>query len=298
MDFIRSNILKDHTAATEARTLDLPINPLSHILISLEVYNVTDEATLAEIIAFINSVSITWKGQTIYQLESEAISAQMAYLFASQVHLSNNVATDNASRNLGLIIPFGRSIFNPDECFPATLRGELQLTLDTTVPATSCDNGIINVETVELPGASPSRYLKSTMLSVTAPGATGENQIPLSIGNRYVALALQHTTFTLTGSHTYGIKSCKIKKNNKEWGYSLAKTQAMMIDRIFRVSSLPRDIAAFGQIIPDLYTWLDFDPVGNGEFLLESAGLSSLDLILDMGVDEACKIIKMELVDL
>lgn len=297
MDFIRSNLLKDHTMATETKTIDLPVNPLSHLLISIEGYNVTDEATLAEILAFLNGVEVTHKGTSIVDLESESLAAEMSYLFQTQAHLSNNVATDNATRNLGLIIPFGRRIFNPAECFPKTVRGELQLTLDCTVPATSFDNAIINVESVELPGATPTRFLKSTQMNVAAPGATGENPVDLPIGNPYIALLLQHTTFTLTSSTTYGVRSCKIKKNNIEWGYSFAKTEAMMIDRVLRVPSLPRDIAAFGQIIPDPFTFLDFDPGKNGQFLLETKGLSSLQLILDMGVNEAVKITKLELVD-
>jgi hypothetical protein len=162
MHFIRSSLLLDHTAATEVKKIDLPVNPLSHLIISLDVYNATDEATLAEILAFINKVEVTYLGTTIMSLQSEDLAALNAYLYRGMPILTQNVATDNAARCLSLIVPFGRKIMSPVECFPATRKGELTLSLDMTAPATSCDNGKVNIEAVELLGANPTRYMKST----------------------------------------------------------------------------------------------------------------------------------------
>jgi len=297
MEFIRSSLLKDHTTATEVKKIDLPVNPLSHLIISMDGYNATDEATLAEILAFINKVTVTHLGTSILDLESEDLAALNAYLYHAHPILTNNVATDNAARVLSLIVPFGRHIFDPDECFPATMKGELTLSLDTTVPATSFDNSTLNIEAVELLGAAPKRYLKSTLKSVAAPGATGDNDIDLPRGNKIVALLLYNTTFPSTSSHTYGIDTVKLLVDNKELGYSLARAQCLVGDMIFKLQTLSRDIAAFGQVLPAHYFWMDFNPADNDNFLLETKGKSSVILRAGMGVNEAAKVTVVELVD-
>jgi hypothetical protein len=298
MDFIRSRLVIDHTMATEVITKDLPVNPLSHLIISIEGYNVTDEASLAEIIAFINKVEVMNSSFTVLSLESEDLAGLNQYLYKRHPILTQNVATDNATRCLSLIVPFGRKIFDPSECFPATKKGELTLMVDTTIPSASLDNAVINIETVELPGASPNRYMKSFLKTVTAPGATGDNDVPLPIGNKIIALQLRMTTFPTTSSHTYGVDVCKVLVDNKEKGYASARAQCLIGDGIFHQNSLPRSIAAFGDIFPNNIIWLDYDPDRSSNWLLDSQGASSVILRLNMGVNEATNLAVFELVEL
>jgi len=297
MDFIRSRLIADRTAATEIIAKDLPVNPLSHLIVTLEGYNATDEATLAEILAFINKIEVLYSSYTVFSLESEDIAALNQYLYKAHPILTANIATDNATRSLSLIIPFGRRIFDPNECFPMTKKGELTLYIDMTAPATSFDNGIINVETVELIGATPKRFLKCSSKTIPAPGATGDNDIELPTGNDIVALQLRMTTFPTTSSHTYGIDVVKLLVNNKELGYAMSRAQCLVGDGIFHGAHLPRDIAAFGQILPPKTIWLDFDPARDDQFLLKTAGVSSCKLRLTMGVNEASYLSTFELVE-
>jgi len=294
--FIRSSLIKDRTTATEILKVDLPTNPLSHLIISMDGYNVTDEATLAEILAFINKVEVSHLGTSIISLESEDLFALNAYLYKHNPILTQNVATDNAARCLSLIVPFGRKIFDPTECFPATKKGELTLTLNMTVPATSLDNSTLNIEAVELLEAAPTQYLKATMLSVAAPGATGDNDVDLPIGNDILAVQIRMTTFPTTSSHTYGVDTARVLVDNKEFGYSLARAQCLVGDNIFKVSSLPRTIAAFGDVVPANIVWLDYDPVKDGNWLLQTSGKSSVKVRLGMGVNEATVLSVLELV--
>jgi len=295
MEFIRSSLLKDYTMAAETKKIDLPTNPLSHLIISFDGQNVTDEATLAEILADINKISVTHLGTSILSLESEDLAALDAYLYKGMPVLTQNIWSATDSRCLSLIVPFGRKIFDPAECFPATKKGELTLTLDTKLPAAAWNVAQINVEAVELIGATPANYLKSTMLSVAAPGATGENDIDLPIGNKIVAVLIRMTTFPATG-HVYGVETAKILVDNKEHGYAIARAQCLTGDMIFRLQTLPRDIVAFGCVLPDNTVWLDYDPQGNGEFLLVTEGKSSVKIRLDMGVNEATVLGVIELV--
>jgi len=296
MEFIRSSLLKDHTTATEVKKIDLPVNPLSHLIISMDGYNVTDEATLAEILAFINKVTVTHMGKTVIDMQSEDMYALNTYLYCQKPILTAKVATDNQARCLSLIVPFGRKIFNPSECYPATRKGELTLSLDTTVPSASLDNSTLNIEAVELVGASPSHYLKCTELVVAAPGATGDNNIELPIGNKIIAVQIRMTTFPGTSSHTYGVDVAKILVDNKEFGYAAARAHCLVGDNIHRIHNQPGDIAAQGAIIPPNIVWLDYDPLGDGNFLLETAGKSSVKIRMTMGVNEATTLNILELV--
>jgi hypothetical protein len=296
MEFIRSNVLRRRTSATEIIAEDLPTNPLSHLVVSIEGYNATDEATLAEIIAFLNSVTITDQGRQIVSLQSEDLYAVDTYLYRQRPVLTQMVATDNATRCLSLIVPFGRRIFDVNECYPARKRGDLKLQLDTTALATSIDNGQISVEAIEMPGATPSKYLKTITKTVSAPGATGNNDVALPIGNQIVAIQLRMTTFPTTSSHTYGVDDASILKDNTEYGYVGNVAQCLVGDGIFRMGAPGITIAAQGNLTPPNVVWLDFDPAHNDGFLLETAGASDLVARLNMGVDEATYLTTLELV--
>jgi hypothetical protein len=295
-EFIRSSLLRDYTTATEVKKIDLPVNPLSHLIISMDAYNATDEATLAELLAFINKVTVTQMGKTVVDLQSEDLYALNCYLYHRRPVLYGKIATNDQARILSLIVPFGRRMFDPAECFPATKKGELTLTLDMTVPATSADNSTLNIEAVELVGANPANYLKSTVATIAAPGATGDNDWEVPIGNKIVMLQIRMTTFPAASSHTFGVDLAKVLVNNKEYGYSAARAQCLVGDLINIVDTQHGTIAAQGSIEPLNVVWLDYDPRGDGNWLLETAGKSSVKVRMEMGVDEATYVTVAELV--
>jgi hypothetical protein len=296
MEFNRSSLLKDHTMATEIIEEDLPIDPLSHIIFTVDFYNATDEGTLAEVLTFINSITVSRAGVSILALQSEDLYAENCYLFGRRPVLSNKLGTDNINRSLSLIIPMGRKLFDPDECYPKHDKGDLTLYVDTTVPATTLDNAVVNIETVELPGAIPKRYLKSTLKTVTAPGATGENDVTLALGNTLVALCIRLTTWHQASSHALGVENAKLLVNNSEFGYRDARIHCLIGDLINLMETQHGNIAAQGLIQPASCVFMDFDPVKNDKFLIETANLTSLKLRLDMGVDEATYVSTYELV--
>lgn len=297
MEFIRSNIIKDHTSATESLEKDLPTNPLSHIIFSLSGFQMTDEATLAEILAFINTIEVTRKGVGIINCQSEDLFGVNCYLYGKRPLLSNNITTDNSTRTLSMVIPFGRKTFDPEECYPQTKKGDLTLRADMTVLGTSIDNGIVNVEVVELPGATPRRYLKTQTSIISAPGATGDNDVDLPIGNKIVAVQLRMTTFPTTAAHTYGVNEARILVDNKEFGYAAAKAECLVGDRALRMDNAVSTMLLQQLILPENIVWMDYDPHGDGNWLLETQGKSRVHARLNMGVDEATYMTVMELVN-
>lgn len=296
MRFNYSSIVLDRTSATEVLPIDLPIRPISHLIVTMDGQNMTDENTLAELLTFINTITVSHLGRTIYNLESEDAYAQNCYLYGNRPVLTGKIGTDNLNRSLSLIIPFGRKLFDEQECYPATKKGELTLNLDLTVLGTTWDEGILNVNVVELPDATPSKYLKTTLKTITAPGATGENDVGLPIGNEIVAIALRMTSYYAAAASTLGIESVKTLVDNSEYGVSFAKSQCLIGQNINLFDTQHGAIAAQGLIQPEKTMFVDFDPTKDGKFLLETAGKSSVVLRLDMGVDEATQMALYELV--
>lgn len=297
MEFIRSNIIKDHTSATETIEKDLPNGALSHLIVTVSGEQATDEATLAEIIAFINKIDVTKKGVSIFSAESEDAYGVNCYLYKRRPILTNCITTDDAIRALTLIVPFGRKIFDPSECYPATSKGDLTLRANMTALATSITDGLVNIEAVELVGASPTRFLKTTMMTVVAPGATGDNDVELPLGNKIVAIQIRMTTFPTITTDLYGVAEASILVENKQYGYASAKAHCLMGDAIFRLGGFPSTMLLQQLVNPASIVWMDFDPHGDDEYLLETEGKSSVKLRLNMGVNEATYITLLELVD-
>jgi len=294
MEFIRSNIIRDRVSATEVIERDLPTGPLSHLILAFSGWNATDEATLAEILNFINSVEVTRSGVTIMNVQSEDLFAVNTYLYGQAPILTHNVTTDNAVRTLGLIVPFGRRIFDPAECFPATKKGDLTVRINTTVMATSIDNGIMSLEAVELVGATPTHYMKTVMQTIVAPGAVGDNTVYLAMGNEIIAVQLRRTSGPADSTHVYGISDARILVDNKEYGYVAARAQCLDADRALRMDAADTSMLLQQDILPTCTFWLDYDPQKDGQWLLDTAGKSEVKIRLNMGVNEAVYMTVME----
>jgi hypothetical protein len=294
MEFIRSNLIRDRASATEVIERDLPTGPLSHLILAFSSQQVADEVTLAELLAFINSIEVTRSGVTIVNLQSEDLFAENCYLYGTAPHLSHAVTTATHARTLGLIIPFGRRIFDPDECYPATKKGDLTARISTTVAAGSTIVGIFSLEAVELVGATPSHYMKSVMSTIVAPGAVGDNNVYLPMGNEIIAIQLRETTFPGAASHVYGVEDARVLVDNKEYGYVAARAQCLIADRALRCDSVNSTMLLQQEVLPTCTVWLDYDPQKDGKWLLDTAGKSEVKIRLNMGVNEATYMTLME----
>lgn len=294
MEFIRSNLLKDHASATEVIEKDLPTGALSHLILAVSCCQATDEITLAELLAFINKIEVTKKGVVILSAESEDLFGENCYLYRKPPIKTNNVTTATATTTLGLVIPFGRRIFDPSECYPPTKKGDLTVRIDTTVIATAAITGILNLEAVELVGATPSHYLKTTLMTVPAPGKLGENDVELPLGNEIIALQIRRTSGPADTTHVYGVDGVSILKNNKQFGYASAQAECLDADIGLRMGGLRSTQLLQQLLVPEKMFWMDFDPNGDNEWLLGTQNATSMKLRLNMGVDEATYVTLLE----
>lgn len=296
--FTRSTVLDGHTMATEIKEVGLPAEPLSHLIFTMEFYNATDEATMPEILGFLNKFSVLDKGVGILSLESEALACLNLYLFGSGGLRQAPEGTDNQHNTYGLIVPFGRNLYNPEECYPERKKGDVVLQLDTTVPATTLDNALISVSAIALPDATPSRYLKCTQRNLSAPGATGTFDAELAIGNDLLALLIGMTSFPGASEYLYGGDDFSLLMDNRQEAIVSAKAPELVTEMINRVAGTVRAIAAQNNLIPATHLWMDFDPTRDGQFAIDTRPATDLKLRTNYGVNEALTVSQIELVTL
>ena len=184
-------------AANGDEVIDLPVNPLSVILLEISPLNNTstigDYALLEGLLSALDSIDITHKGNSVLTCNGIDLAALALLYHRLPIWQSNAVETDNDRRSLVLPILFGRKPYMASECFPETKRGEFQMRLTWDVADTGFDGLRRSIETIELPDASPEFVQKITTLAQTL-GATGQNDIDLPIGNVLRAVLMFGTT--------------------------------------------------------------------------------------------------------
>jgi hypothetical protein len=293
---LRTVLVQDEAqAAGAAPTYDLPINPLSHILFSFKFLNKAAEVSLAEVLAKISKINIARVGQTQLDVNMADLWAKNCIMFGREPIFTNKVATDNATRILTVILPFGRKLFNPDECFPKTPFGENKLTITTTSTETTMDGVIFQIETEELLDATPKQFLKITTMAKT-PAATGEMDVELPIGNQLVDLILWATTVPTGTAWTATVDWVKMLRDNVEDHISKSNWECLHGDLLEKIGYLGDHGAAYGADLLSLYGLVDFDPVGDGKFLFPTAGASSIKLRVNAGDTNPFRVVVSELV--
>lgn len=293
---LRSVLVADEAiTADTVNTYDLPVNPLSHIIFTIKCLNVTDEATLAEILARISKITVSRLGQTQLDISGADLFAMNLVYFGHAPILANRIATDNATRYLTMILPFGRWLFNPSECYPKSSAGEVKLQITVSATETACDGVIFLIETVELIGASPSAWRKVTTLTKT-PAATGEMDVDLPIGNDLAGILLFSTTVPATTAWTTTVDWVKLLRDNVEEQISKAYWESMHGDLLNRCGYHGDYSAAFGNDIIHKYALLDFDPLQDGSFLVKTSGSASMKLRVNAGDTNILRVLPYEIV--
>jgi len=299
MDFIHSVLAQNETVTKDTvRTWDLPVQPLSHIIITLRALNAAAfECTKYELESLIRKVEILYKGAAIVSLSGVELDTYNALVFRNLPILGNQVAAIDSVRTLCLVIPFGRKIFDPAECFPATKKGELQLQITWNTDAATPNVGTpqIQIETVELPGASPKQYVRVTTLTKT-PTAVGLHDIDLPIGNKFIGIQLHATTVPIGIVWTKSISYIKLLVNNLEFNYAKANWESlhgMLLNKIGHRE--PYDLDADHDHYMNA-ALMDFDPLGDDKYLLDSKGMASLKLRIYADVADAILVHPIELV--
>lgn len=317
-EFIHSVMKQNETvAAGDVKTDDLPVNPLSHVLLTLKfAQNLANTQTaFANVMAMISKIEVLYKGSSEFTLSGYDAYATGKLLNQFEQWSVNINGTDNELRSFTWLIPFGRQLYNPIECYPASRRGELILQTTFAAAFTNIDGVSYQVETIELPDASPERYLRQTTLART-PTATGEIEIDLPIGNRISDIVLWGTTKPVADTATRTIESAKIQINNVERYYARTNFESLHA----MAGMLGAEPGAYGNHIHQIdgaayaqymdtsavkpshhtlahYLWMPFDVLHDGLYALETQGLSDLEIVLVAGDTNPLRVIPCELVE-
>lgn len=315
--FIHSVLSQDATVIpTEVVTLDLPVNPLSHILLTLRfAQNLADlSLTFANIAAMIDRIEVLFKGSAVYSMSGIDTLATSLFINNFESWGVNAAGDDDDLRSFTFLIPLTRSLYDPNECFQRSTRGELQLQITYASIFTQIDAASQQIETIELPDASPSRFLKQTTLSVT-PTATGQLDINLPIGNPISDLVLFGATIPVGSTATTTINSARILVDNIQEFYALTNFETLH-NSAGRLRAAPGYWAAhdhrllgaiFGQfddtsaVIPENHILsnhlhMGFDVTHDGLYILETAGKSDVIIRIDTGDTGAVRVIPAEVV--
>lgn len=317
MEFFRSNIAQDVTEADGVKTYDLEIRPTSHLVIGIKCLNLTanTKATLAQILGALEKIEVLRFGASIMSINAVDLYAMNCILLGHEPWQENVTNLENAVRCVNLIVPFGRTLYNPLECFPATTAGELQLQLTIDIADTGYDGYISQIEQVEILGAKPTQFLKMASKNYT-PSATGEAEVDLPREGKYAGILLWGTTVPTTTAWTTTIDKLKLLVNNEEKYFATVNWESLHGELINRCApagawgekihlensasayTQSADTAAEEQADTALnnHGYLDFSPKNRDDFLLETGGLSGLKLNITAGDTNATRITPVQLI--
>lgn len=319
--FLRSVLIQDETlTASSQRTDDLPVNPLSMILVTAKYANdtgtLTDYSAVEGLLAFVSKIEVLFQGSAIISGSLADLARLNALLIGRGPRQLNMLKTNNAVRAITVPILLGRKPYWREECFPAVRRGELQLQTTTTSAQTGLDTPILQVETVELLDAQPTRYLKATTISKT-PSATGEHDVDLPIGNKLIGALLFGTTIPASASFAASIGQAQLLVDNTEAYYSRTNWESLngelsrraICDANSNAHIHTSDVAAAytqfqntdeQQLNDDFFSqhaFLDLDPNMDGEYALDTQGKARVHLRITADAADAIRVVPLELVD-
>lgn len=319
MEFIQSIMAHDEAIVLgTVVTYDLPVNPLSHIMMTLKGARldtaVTDVPPAMGLVATIARIEVLYKGSAVYSLSGIDCFASSLLVNNFETWCQNAVDTENAEWAQTLLVPLTRVLYSANECFPRTTRGELILQITYAAANAEFDDLRMQIETVELPGASPSQFIKQTTLSAT-PTANVPFDVSLPIGNPISEIVIWQHQIQAADVDTAGLDKLEILVDNKNHFYpeSFIEVLQNMAGRMrcppgylgLHTHKLMGATFAQGDQTsapkPEnheiaCYLHLPFDIFRNGEYALQTAGASDVTLRMDVSAFGAFRIIPVEVV--
>lgn len=315
-EFIHSILATNQAIAADGDvTYDLPVNPMSVILLHISPLNETSTIEnyrwLGEILSAIDNVRVTHRGSAI--VDANGYDLLMLALLWHRIGIwqSGAVETDADRRSIVLPILFGRKPYLPSECFPETKKGEFQLTVTWDIANTFFEGLRISIETIELPGATPDYVQKVTTLAQTF-AAVGQNDVDVPIGNVIRAFLLWGTSsFTgATPAPTWG--QIELLKDNRQTRYTSTDWEvSRAIAGLMGVPFPPTfnhihsgtytTTVAGDSLEPqvelskeDFYTLLVCDVLGDDTYSLETLGAGRVNIRCDAEAAEAVRVLPIE----
>lgn len=272
---------------------DLPVNPISAILLNINPLNETatigNYSFFSALLSAIDQIDISYKGASLLTASGADLAVLAMLYHRLSIWQSNAIETDNDRRSLVLPLMFGRRPYMAEECIPRTKKGELQMTITWDIADTGFDGLRMSIETIELPEAEPVHLQKVTTLTQTF-AAAGQNDIDLPIGNVLRAILLFGTTSWAGATPAPTLGQLSLLKNNVQTHYSstdwevlrgaLALARVPYPPELSHIHSGTYTTTVAGdslepQIVlqkAEYYALMDLDPTMDDTFSLETDG--------------------------
>jgi len=303
--FLRTIVQEPTTllATGDITPVDLPVNPLSLILLTLLIEEPAQQVTnawtlLSDYFAALSDLSIRHKGEMIVQGNLQDVM-MLNFQMHGELPFGTHLSGIGNNRAMTFPIAMTRRPYSHDEAFPATSRGNLRFhmnVLDFT-PGTAT---VLQwaLEAIELIEDDPKMYVKYTT-NTRVLAATGRQRVPLPIGNDISGCLLFDPATEITVAEAFAWGKVKVMVDNVEQYYAESNWESL---RASLSSRFPLAMNALGHVHghaaadtvtgneqvrlnepPHGYGYLDFDPLRDDSYLLETAGHA--DVELDMNSD-------------
>jgi hypothetical protein len=321
---LHTTLIRDRVidAAGETFTQDLPVNPLSGILVTMRALindaNSVAGAFVAMFLAKYTSFRVTYRGATIIQGSAADLLVAMM-LRERQVPGFGNVSrVNNDAISITFPLLFGRQLYNQLECFPATRRGDLVFEIIAAADADQLDNHTLQVETVELLDAKPSRFYKVTTIE-QAMAAAGQNDIELPIGNKLAGALLRPFNFPdgTTFASSFGeikllvdnVEVIEAARNFETAHGMLARRAPPFWDFLEHVHGglFTTVVQGDSQNVSNIdnlskaYAYLDWDPLNDDAYMIDTRGAAHVQLRMNSDSADAAntsRVLPIECVEL
>jgi len=314
--FTHSILAADQLVTADGdQVFDLPVNPLSVILLHISPLNdtgtITDYSLLSGLLSAVDNVRIDHKGAAVVNARGDDLAVLAMLWHRISIWQSNAVESNNSRRSLVLPILFGRRAYMPDEAFPATKKGEFRMTVTWDIADTGFDGLRISVETIELPDATPTFVQRVTTLAQTF-AATGQNDIDLPIGQIMRAVLLFGTTRFVGATPAPTLAELSLLVNNLQTRFSSTEFPVLRgVHGLFGIPFPPDmrhvhsvDAAGVGRentLEPDVggsidgnYVLMNFDPTQDDEYSLVTEGSGRVHIRVTADTADAVRALPIE----
>lgn len=322
MEFIQSILAHDvPVVLPSVVTYDLPVNPLSHILLNIIGERKALDASFVpnpfNICDVFNKIEVLYKGSAVYSMSGQDAVAAGIFVNNFETWDVNSQEIEAAHWTWTVLIPLTRTLYSPVECFPRSTRGELilQITYNDGTDVHYWDKFVQQIETVELPDASPTQFIKMTTLSLT-PTASIPFDLSLPIGNPISELVIYQWGVQSGVDVRSAADKMEILVDNKNHFYpesfveSLQNMAGRMINppgywgnhvhKLINAEAPAQGQETSAPIPKTVYIqrWLHmpFDIFRDGEYALQTAGKSDVTLRFDVVKPGEFRVIPVEVV--
>jgi hypothetical protein len=300
--FLHSIVLpnEDMPASTTRQPFDLPVNPLSMLLLRFQITNANPAAigtysAIDDVITQMTNITIRHNGENIISGSLRDLMVLYAVYAHAFPGVSTMVNTNGAIRSMVFPILFGGRAYDPDWAFPATKRGALQMLFTAGADGSGYGDINVSVEAVELIEAQPRGYLKATTLS--RDSVVGQFDVVLPIGNPLRGILMFDTGLAASSDEVLSWGQVKLLKDNVEQYYPSSDFEVLAGMMPMQMRHAGDMLAGHihqindGAALSDSddservlssghngYAWMDFDPLRDGTYELETAGASNIVL--------------------